>query len=985
MQARLTRGFALHLCNRFLNLMQNTRLHCSRPLKISGLLLITAFILLLSCGKSATYSLLRNGIVVQYKPTGEVRTQTVRLQAINDRVIRVSASPEGSFPDRESLSVVPQQDFVNWKVEEDKSSVTLSTAKIKARLSLYTGEVVFTDSAGRVWLQEKTGGGKAFKPATADGEKFYEISQVFESPADEAFYGLGQHQEGLMNYKGKDVSLFQYNTKVAVPFLVSNKNYGILWDNYSLSRFGDNRAYRQLNELVLVAKDGKSRGLSGTYSSRSNPSKTYRTSIDSVLNYQYLEDQKRLPKEVPLADARITWEGSLASDITGIHKFFLYYAGYIKVWINGELKADHWRQAWNPGSVKFELDAEAGKHYPVKIEWLPDGGESYLSLTWQQNNPEEQNRLALHSEAADQIDYYFIGGKNLDEVIAGYRTLTGKAEIIPKWALGFWQSRERYRTQAELLGVVSEFRKRQIPIDNIVLDWSYWEEDKWGSQDFDLARFPDATGMIRELHDTHHTNFMISVWPKFYEGIDAYNEFDRNGWLYKESITRKQRDWIGKGYVGTFYDAFNSDARAAFWKLIQTKLYVKGVDAWWLDSTEPDILSNASIADRKKFMNPTALGSSTRYFNAYALMNARGVYEGLRAADPDKRVFIFTRSAYAGSQRYAAATWSGDIAANWQDFRSQIPAGLNFSLSGIPYWTTDIGGFSVERKNETATGEDLENWRELNTRWFQFGAFNPLHRVHGQYPFREVFNIAPEDHAAYKTIVYYNKLRYRLMPYIYSLAGKTYFDDYTIMRALVMDFPSDKNVLNMGNEFMFGPSVLVAPVTTYKARTWDVYLPVSEGGWYDFHTGDFYPGGAHIKADAPLENMPVFVKAGAIVPAGPEVQYTAQKKADPLTLYVYAGANGYFELYEDEELTYGYQQGRYTRISFTYNDATGDLVIGERTGSFPGALSERTFQIVWVNKDRPVGIGLTAVPDQVVQYKGKPITINKNKNLLTHN
>ena len=901
-------------------------------LRITGLLLLLAFAVFVSCSKSATYSLLGDGVLIKFAPqTGEVRTRSVRLQVINDRVIRVSASPDGEFTDRESLSVLPQPEFKNWKVEDDKGGVTLSTAKVSARLSLYTGEVVFRDSAGRVLLQEKAGGGKSFKPATADGEKFYEISQVFESPEDEAFYGLGQHQEGLMNYKGKDVSLFQYNTKVAVPFLVSNKNYGILWDNYSLSKFGDTREYRQLNELNLFTKDGKAGGLSAVYASRKDPVKVYRTSVDSLLNYQYLEDQKRLPKEVPLADARITWEGSLSSDVSGTHKFFLYYAGYIKIWVNGELKADHWRQAWNPGSVKFDLNAEAGKLYPVKIEWLPDGGESYLSLTWQQNDPQDQSRLALYSEAADQIDYYFVAGKNIDEVISGYRTLTGKAELIPKWALGFWQSRERYKTQRELLDVVAEFRKREIPLDNIVLDWSYWEEDKWGSQAFDLARFPDADGMIRQLH-SQHTNFMISVWPKFYEGIDEYKAFDENGWLYKETVTRRQRDWIGKGYVGTFYDAFNSDARAAFWQLIHDKLYVKGVDAWWLDSTEPDILSNASIAERKKFMNPTALGSSTRYFNAYALMNARGVYEGLRAADPDKRPFIFTRSAYAGSQRYAAATWSGDIAANWQDFKSQIPAGLNFSLSGIPYWTTDIGGFSVERKNEIATGDDLENWRELNTRWFQFGAFNPLHRVHGQYPFREVFNIAPDDHAAYKSIVYYNKLRYRLMPYIYSLAGKTYFDDYTIMRALVMDFPDDRNVLNIGNEFMFGPSVLVVPVTEYKARTWDVYLPKAEGGWYDFHTGAFYAGAEHIAAQTPLEIMPLFVRAGSIVPTGPEVQYITEKKADPLTLYVYAGANGYFELYEDEEITYGYQRAQYTRIPFTYNDTAGTLHIGERSG-----------------------------------------------------
>lgn len=933
--------------------------------------LLLAVLLLSSCQQKPTYTVSEEGVVIPLKE-GQVR-----LQVLSPSIIRVSATPSETFSTEESLSVIPQPDFKDWKVEEANGQVVVSTSALRATVSLKTGEVVFTDTTGTMILQEKIGGGKSFNAVTIDNEKLYEISQVFESPADEAFYGLGQHQEGLMNHKGKDVSLFQYNTKVAVPFLVSNKNYGILWDNYSLTRFGDAREYKQLNELNLFTKEGTPGGLSANYISKTDASKTYLARTDSVISYQYLTDLKKFPTEFPLNDGKVIWEGSLAADETGIHKFFLYYAGYIKVWVDGKQVADHWRQAWNPGTVKFELDAEAGKQYPVKIEWLPDGGESYLSLTWQHNNAEDQNRLSLFSEAGNQLDYYFIAGNNMDEVIGGYRYLTGKAELIPKWALGFWQSRERYKTQKELLDVAAEFRKRKIPIDNIVLDWSFWEEDKWGSQDFDLARFPDADGMIRQLHDEYNLKFMISVWPKFYEGIEAYNEFDKKGWLYKEAINRQQRDWIGKGYVGTFYDAFNADARKAFWKLIHDKLYVKGVDAWWLDSTEPDILSNASIEDRKKLMNPTALGSSTKYFNAFPLVNEKGVYEGLRETDPDKRVFIFTRSAYAGSQRFSAATWSGDIAANWQDFKTQIPAGLNFSLSGIPYWTTDIGGFSVERKNERAQGEDLENWRELNTRWFQFGAFNPLHRVHGQFPFREVYNLAPDNHPAYKTIVHYNKLRYRLMPYIYSLAAKTYFDDYTIMRAMVMDFPDDINVLDDGSQFMFGSSILVAPVTKYKARNWPVYLPKHKAGWYDFHSGKYYEGGQKISVDAPLEEMPLFVKAGSIIPTGPEVQYTAEKPADPVTLYVFTGANASTDVYNDEAVNYNYQKGQFEKIKVSYDEASKTLTIGAREGSYPGMLQKRTFEIVWIDKDNPSGIGLTANPDQVITYTGDVVTVKK--------
>jgi alpha-D-xyloside xylohydrolase len=938
--------------------------------------IILVAVALTACSQKSAIEKLADGVIVH--PANGGTTKAVRLRVISPSIIQVTASAADTFATAKSLIILPEvTGSKDWKLEEADQKVTLITKALRANISLATGEVSFLDSAGRLMLQEKQGGGKTFTPLIVDNERTYSLRQEFESPADEAFYGLGQHQEGLMNYKGKDVSLFQYNTKVAVPFLVSNKNYGILWDNYSLTRFGDPRDYRSLSQLKLYSKEGKEGGLSATYSSKTDASKIYLSRQDSVIDYEFLGDQKRFPREFPMRDGKVVWEGSIASDESGLHKFFLYYAGYVKVWINNELKADHWRQAWNPGTVKFELHAEKGKQYPVKIEWLPDGGESYLSLKWQSAPAQDQDRLSLFSEAGDQIDYYFMAGRNLDDVIRGYRTLTGKAEIFPKWAMGFWQSRERYKTQQEILDVVAEFRKRKIPLDNIVLDWSYWDEDKWGSQDFDLARFPDAEGMIKQLHEKYNTHFMISVWPKFYEGIDAYNDFDKKGFLYKVNIQNRQRDWIGKGYVSTFYDAYNPKAREAFWNLVNTKLNSKGVDGWWLDSTEPDILSNASIADRKKLMNPTALGSSTKYFNAYALMNEKAIYEGLRRTDPNKRAFIFTRSAFAGSQRYAAATWSGDVAANWQDFKTQIPAGLNFSLSGIPYWTTDIGGFSVEKKFEKAQGEDLEEWRERMTRWFQFGMFNPLFRVHGQYPYREMFNVAPDNHPAYKSMLYYDKLRYSLMPYIYSLAAKTYWEDYTIMRALVMDFPDDKQVLNMGNQFLFGPSFLVAPVTDYKARTWPVYLPANTG-WYDLYTGNHFDGGQTVQADAPLERIPVFVKAGSIIPVGPELQYTAEKVADPLSIYVYTGADGSFSLYEDNGLTNDYIKGQYANIPLTYTESNQTLTLGKREGTFEGLLKKRTIQIFWVSKDHAAGMSRDAPSAQVVDYTGEAVTIKRN-------
>jgi alpha-D-xyloside xylohydrolase len=555
-------------------------------------------------------------------------------------------------------------------------------------------------------------------------------------------------------------------------------------------------------------------------------------------------------------------------------------------------------------------------------------------------------------------------------VIGGYRLLTGKAPIVPKWALGFWQSRERYKSQEELLSVVAEFRKRQIPIDNIVLDWFYWKENQWGSQEFDPERFPSPDSMIKLLHDRYHVKLMISVWPKFYEGVSTYNDFDKKGWLYKRNIADRQKDWVGPGYVSTFYDAFNEDARKAFWELIHKKIYTKGIDAWWMDASEPDILSNVSPEKRKQQMMPVAIGPVAENLNAYPLQNAKGIYEGQRAADPGKRVFLLTRSGFAGSQRYGAAIWSGDIGARWHDMKAQISAGLNFCMSGIPYWTMDIGGFVVENRFERPNATDLEEWRELMTRWYQFGAFVPLFRVHGQYPFREIFNTAPADHAAYKSMLYYNKLRYRLMPYIYSLAGQTYHNDYTIMRGLVMDFGSDKNVQSIGDQYMFGPALLVNPVYTQGAKERTVYLPANTG-WYDLYSGKYENGGRTIQAPAPYGQMPVYVREGAIIPFGPELQYTAEKTADTILLQVYQGSNGKFSLYEDEGLNYNYEKGMFSNIGFRYSDTDRTLTIDQREGAFPGMAEQRVFIVRYIRKDGMQPLELSSSKGIMVKYDGK--------------
>ncbi|MDE6511382.1 MAG: alpha-xylosidase, partial [Muribaculaceae bacterium] len=338
---------------------------------------------------------------------------------------------------------------------------------------------------------------------------------------------------------------------------------------------------------------------------------------------------------------------------------------------------------------------EAGKRVPIKIEWEPNGGVAYCSLrAYNPRDPKEQMKMSWWGEMQDGIDYYFVYGDDMDEIISGYRTLTGKAPIMPKWAMGYWQSREKYNTQEEVLSTLAEFRRRGIPIDNIVIDWLHWKQDSWGSHEFDRDRFPDPKGMVDTIHDMN-ARVMISVWPKFYVTTDHYKEFDEKGWMYKLPVQDSIRDWVGPGYLGSFYDAYDPEARKLFWSQINDHYVPLGIDAWWMDASEPNIRDCTDIQYRKDLITPTALGPSTKYFNAYALVNADAIYNGQRETNPDKRVFLLTRSGFAGLQRYSTATWSGDIATRWEDMKAQISAGLNFAMSGIPWWTMDIGGFCV--------------------------------------------------------------------------------------------------------------------------------------------------------------------------------------------------------------------------------------------------------------------------------------------------
>ncbi len=951
-------------------------------MKIQSISMLCLAGILYSCG-SAKYEKNDNGIVVNIAQHGENSVRKVRLQVMGDKLIRVSATPEKNFSEAESLIIVPPTEQTKFDVAETDSTVSVSTAFVTATVSLSDGNVSFYDKEGKQILAEDPAG-RHFTPIEVEGTKGYTVQQVFKSLDDEeGFYGLGQHQADEFNYKGKNEELFQYNTKVSVPFIVSTNNYGILWDSYSLCRWGNPEDYKQMGEIFdLYDKDGKEGALTGTYTPASSDDEQI-VRREPNLYFEHLDREKHLSKVINLPEgfnfygSHVTYEGEIKAHHSGEYKFILYYAGYQTVTIDGkEVVPERWRTAWNPNSYKFSVNLEEGKRVPIKIDWQPDGAVSYCGLrAYEPRDEKEQLKMSWWGEMQDQLDYYFVYGDNTDDVIKGYRTLTGKAPIMPKWVMGYWQSREKYNTSDEILGALAEFRRRNIPIDNIVLDWLHWPENAWGSHEFDKKRFPDPKAMVDSIHDMHG-RIMISVWPKFYVTTEHYKEFDKKGWMYKKAVEDSIKDWVGPGYLGSFYDAYDPDARKLFWKQVQDHYYPLGIDAWWMDASEPNIRDCTDLQYRKELCGPTALGPSTKYFNAYAYENAEAIYDGQRGVEPNKRVFLLTRSGFAGLQRYSTATWSGDIGTSWEDMKAQISAGLNYSISGIPFWSMDIGGFCVQNKfvegqqvfDKTGT-ENAANkeWRELNARWFQFGAFAPMFRAHGQWPYREIYNIAPENHPAYKSILYYTKLRYDLMPYLYSLAGKVHFDDYTIMRPMVMDFTADKKVRNLGDQYMFGPAFLVAPVYEYGARSRQVYLPESTQ-WYDFYSGAAVANGSQVVA-APYERIPLFVRAGSIVPFGPDIQWSDEKPADNITLYVYAGANGKFTLYEDEGLNYNYEKGDYATIDFTYDDATSTLTIGKRKGQFKGMLKSRTFNVVKVSKDKAVPYNKNT-QGKVVKYDG---------------
>ena len=596
--------------------------------------------------------------------------------------------------------------------------------------------------------------------------------------------------------------------------------------------------------------------------------------------------------------------------------------------------------------------------------------DNYSPTTYT-DNPQE---MSFDSEVGECMDYYFMYGGNADGVIAQIRDLTGQAPMYPLWTFGFWQSRERYKSQQETMEVVDKYRELGIPLDGIIQDWQYWgPNSNWNSMNFDNPEFPDPQKMIDHVKKKN-AKIMISIWASFGPDTNPYKDLEKINALFNF------KTWPADGGVKV-YDAYNEKARDIYWKHLNKGLFSKGIDAWWTDSTEPDHLD----VQERDFDIPTAMGTYRSVVNAFPLMSNKGVYEHQRAVTSDKRVYLLTRCAFAGQQRYAANTWSGDVMCNWETFRKQIPTGLNFSLSGIPYWNTDIGGFF---NWPYYGGAENKAYHELYTRWFQYGTFLPMQRSHGSGVKKEIYNLGKKGDWVYDSEEKYINLRYALLPYLYSTGWQVTDNAGSFLRALFMDFNEDKKVHTISNQYMFGKAFLVTPVTRNmyvfsdkeqwkdpyedfsKTGTQDVYLPKGTK-WFDFWTGEALNGGQMVTKEVPIDIIPLYVRAGSIVPFGPKVQYSTEKKWNNLEIRIYPGADGEFVLYEDENDNYNYEKGAYSTIKFTWDDANRTLNIADREGTFPGMLKSRKFNIVVVDKENGTGSVQSTKFTKSVSYGGK--------------
>ena len=817
---------------------------------------------------------------------------TLNLTALQEDAVRIRYT-DGTQLTMPEMVYEPVKTSVRLKKNSADGKTVFSTKEMTITVDTQDKVVTIADACGKVVFKAT---GHELKEASVQGEATREATLTLDSPQDEYLYGLGQFQDGFLNVKGLTRRLTQVNTQISIPFLLSSKGYGILWNNYGLTDFNPAD-----NKVVMA------RGTAEGEERRVNVTSTEGGRWETRRNNNFE------------ASVEIPEDGSYAILLDVGQKM----ARRHNLSIDGETVADL-RNSWLPPTTTVIVNLTAGTHkFTAELE---RGDSPVLYFRKIEDN------TVFRSPVAECVDYTVFTG-SADKVIASYREATGEAPMLPSWALGYIHSRERFHSQEELLATARRFREEQIPIDLIVQDWQYWGKYGWNAMKFDEEFYPDPAEMVAELHDMD-MKLMLSVWSKIDPASEVGKEAQERGLFIPETT------WI---------DFFDPEASGFYWENFSSRLLPIRIDAWWQDATEPE---NDDLEGRR-IMKGAEPGE--KYRNIYPNMVNKTVYEGLRRDDPQRRAMIFTRSGFSGIQKYGAVLWSGDVGNDWQTLRYQIAAGLNFMASGLPWWTYDAGGFFRPR-DQYSNPEYIERL----IRWVQAGTFLPLMRVHGYMSNTEPWNYGPD---AQRIITDYIRLRYTLMPYIYSEAAQVTFDGSTFMRPFVFDFPGDQEALKQDGSYMFGKSILVSPVMDGGVSQWKVYLPENQAGWYDWWTGRKLDGGQYVNSEADIETIPVYVKGGSIVPTGPDRQHVAEKVDGPVVFNVYPGADASFTLYEDEGINYNYEDGAYSTITLNWNDAERSLTIGSRSGSFEGMEKERRFSVNLMGETR------------TIEYNGNQITV----------
>lgn len=825
----------------------------------------------------------------------------LQLYPLTDNAVRVKfACQQMTMPEW----VYVENPTPAYTIKKKKSMVSVCLSNLRVQVDMQTGKITFFSPKGDVLLMEKE---RELSPSSVQGIKTFCAMQAFHSTKDEALFGLGQFQDGYLNVRGLSRRLTQVNTQISIPFIMSNKGYGILWNNYGLTDFNP------ADNIVTLAHKG--------------------TSGEAIMvDVTSTEGRKKEARNKSIFSSSIT------IPVAGRYSIMLDVGQpmarkhHLRI---GNKTIFDMSNVWLPPTTSAIVELEAGTH-KVEAELEKDDQPTvYFKVV--------EDETVFRSPTAECIDYTFFAG-DADDVIAAYRKTTGEVPMMPKWALGYIHCRERFNTQQEIIKTANRFRKDSLPMDLIVQDWQYWGELGWNAMQFDKTNYPDPKKLVDDLHAID-TRLMLSVWSKIDPKSEVGQIMSTKGYYIPNT------SWV---------DFFNPEAAACYWENFSKRLLKPyGIDAWWQDATEPE---NDDLVGRK-IWNGTIPGELFR--NTYPLLVNKVVYEGSRRDVPNKRVMILTRSAFPGMQRYSTATWSGDVGHDWETLRRQIVGGLGMTVSGFPWWTYDAGGFFRPGEKQYID----PNYHECFLRWLQTSVFLPLMRVHGYMSNTEFWNYGTRmTDLARKSL----DTRYSLFPYIYSETANISFKGGTMMRPLVMDYASDTLAISQKYEYMFGPSLLVAPVVEENRDIWDVYFPENKGGWYDFWTGEFITQKGWKQIPITLEQIPVFVKAGAILPLAAGKFQTTQAAANAdWIIKVFAGADGTYSVYEDNGTNYDYEKGFFSVIRFNWNDTRNELTIMRRDGKFPDMNTIRKIRIIKMSDSLSGNIN----KEKMVIYNGEKMVV----------